>query len=276
MFKRAVVFLIAAILFLLAPPASAETVSADTAQVPIVMYHSISNAKSNDYVITPQTLESDFKYLKDRGYTAVFVNDCIDFVRGKRDLPKKPIVITFDDGFYNNYKFALPLLRKYGFKATISVVGSYMAMEKGMEKRSPVYSYLNASELRALKSSGVVELGNHTWDMHRIKGRKGIKRVSGETEETYRRKLIADAKKCHDFVADICGVDMNVYTYPYGYYSAQAREILKSQGYEAMLTCNEGMNYLKRGGEKDLLGLKRYNRPSKYSTKAFFDKMNVH
>lgn len=275
MFKRAVIFLIAAIVFLLGAPVSREDAGVGQVRVPIVMYHSISNAKSNDYVISPQTLESDLKYIKDKGYTAVFVQQLIDFVNGKSDLPQKPIVITFDDGFYNNYKFALPLLQKYGFKATLSVVGSYMKLEEGIKKRSSVYSYLNTQELNELKDSSIVEFGNHTWDMHRIKGRKGIKKVSGETARTYKDKLMSDARKCHDYVQDACGVNMNVFTYPYGYYSAEAREILSGMGYEAMLTCNEGVNILERGSEKELKNLKRYNRPAKYSTKSFFDKMGV-
>ena len=70
-------------------------------------------------------MEQDFQYLKEQGYTAVLPDDLIAYANGEGQLPPKPILITFDDGYYNNYSYAFPLLKKYDMKAVISIVGNF-------------------------------------------------------------------------------------------------------------------------------------------------------
>lgn len=101
--------------------------SEDYIEVPIIMYHSIlkDSSRSNKYTVTPAVLEEDLKYIKDKGYTTVTIADLISYVYNDTPLPEKPIVLTFDDGHYNNYGYLFPLLEKYDMKAVISIVGSY-------------------------------------------------------------------------------------------------------------------------------------------------------
>ena len=84
----------------------------EAVEVPILMYHGILKDKKlqGKYVIGPDLLESDLCYLKEHGYTAVVMQDLIDYTNGG-DLPEKPIMITFDDGYYNNYLYAFPLMK---------------------------------------------------------------------------------------------------------------------------------------------------------------------
>ena len=82
-------------------------------------------ARSGQYTVRPDELENDLDYLKEHGYTAVFMQDLIDYVYHGKELPAKPVVITFDDGFYNNWYYVLPMLKERNMKAVISVVGSY-------------------------------------------------------------------------------------------------------------------------------------------------------
>ena len=104
--------------------ASAGTSDRDKVRLPVVMYHSIlkNPVKKSEYVVSPDLLEKDLKYLKKKGYTPVFMKDVIAYEEGKGTLPAKPIVLSFDDGYYNNYYYAFPLLRKYDMKAVISIV----------------------------------------------------------------------------------------------------------------------------------------------------------
>ena len=94
-------------------------------RVPILMYHSVlKNPKmAGMYVVSPDTLEQDLKYIKKKGYTTVFVRELTEYVYQNAPLPEKPVVITLDDGYLNNLTYVLPLLEKYDMKATISVVG---------------------------------------------------------------------------------------------------------------------------------------------------------
>ena len=98
-----------------------------TVPVPIVMYHSVlkSSKQLGKFVITPTELENDFKYLQANGYTAITMTQLINFVYDGNPLPQKPVIITFDDGYLNNYTYVTPLLEEYDMKAVISIVGKF-------------------------------------------------------------------------------------------------------------------------------------------------------
>lgn len=246
---------------------------AESVRLPVVMYHSITKINNNDYVLSPEKFEADVRYLSENGYRSVFLSEVADFVDGKGQLPKKPVVLSFDDGFYNNKANVLPILQKYGFKASFMVVGEYSQREEGETIRSTVYSYLSYDDVREMLNSGLCEFGNHTYHMHTLKnGRKGVQRKKGESESAYRKAFIEDTKRNEAAYAR-CGVTFSAYAYPYGCYSGETPKILRELGYRTVLTCNSGMNVVKRGDANYLMALKRWNRPSKYSTKEFFEKI---
>lgn len=242
----------------------------ETVRLPIVMYHSVTGVNTNDYVLSPKAFEADVRYLCDRGYTTVFLSEVVDFVNGKGQLPKKPIVLSFDDGFYNNKSNVLPILKKYGCKACFMVVGKYATKEEKEKKRSSVYSYLKPEEVREMLSSGLCEFGNHTFDLHSYKnGRRGVRRKRDESAEAYKKMFIDDVRKNEQTYS----IKFTSFAYPYGYYSKETPGILRELGYQAVLTCNSGLNYVRRGDSNYLMALKRWNRPSKYTTREFFEKV---
>ena len=75
-------------------------------QVPILMYHHLDadEANTNDMTITPQKFREDMEAIQRLGFTTVTFQDVIDFVAGNRILPQNPIIVTFDDGYYSNYR----------------------------------------------------------------------------------------------------------------------------------------------------------------------------
>ena len=93
-------------------------------QLPVIMYHGIlaDTKLQGDYVISPTQFEEDLKELKNRGYTTVTIGEIVDYVYNGKELPQKPVVLTFDDGYYNNYLYAYPLLKKYACKGVISPI----------------------------------------------------------------------------------------------------------------------------------------------------------
>ncbi|MCL2370888.1 MAG: polysaccharide deacetylase family protein, partial [Firmicutes bacterium] len=133
-------------------------------RVPVIMYHSILKSRSGKFVVSPAVLEADMLYLIKQGYTTVFTQDVIDYVKGLGELPEKPIIVTFDDGFYNNMVYALPIFNELGLKGVINIVGHYAdkAVEEG--DNNPNYSHLSWEQMRELSKSGVFEIGNHTYD----------------------------------------------------------------------------------------------------------------
>lgn len=244
--------------------------------VPIIMYHSVLKDKSlaGDYTVTPETVEQDFAYLKACGYTTLFVSELADAVLAGKALPEKPVILSFDDGYLNNLTYVLPLLEKYDMKAIVSVVGSYCECYSREPDPNPAYAYLCWSDIDALTQSGRVEIGNHTYNMHRKDTRKGIKKKFGESDADYYVALINDIGKAQSLLEEYCGIVPTTFTYPFGYVSRDAGPILREMGFTAVLTCNERVNVIT--GDPDVLqALGRFNRPHGISTQRFMKRLGI-
>ena len=244
--------------------------------VPILMYHSVcrNDKVRSDYYITPEKCGSDLRYLKEKGYTAVFVSELADYAEGKGDLPEKPVALTFDDVYYNWLTDVLGLLEQYDMKATFNIVGSYAEKEAQAEYRSPAYSYLTWEEVAALKNSGRAEIGSHTWDMHAMDGRRGCKMLPGESAGHYEKTLTEDLVRLQNALKEHCGITPVTFAYPFGEISRESVPILRSLGFRAALTCDERVNRLTRDPAA-LFSLGRINRASHYSTAAFMQQYGL-
>ncbi len=243
-------------------------------ELPIIMYHSVNKYNTGDYVIHPDKLESDLQWLSAHNYTGIFSSELISFTEGKKDLPEKPVIIFFDDGFYNNLIYALPLLEKYNFKAMIAIVGEYCDNEKG-QRQSVYYSYLNWEQVKEVSESGLIEIVSHTYFLHRygIKN-KTLLKEKNESEKEYCDRMYADSEKLSEKIKEATGKYPDSFCYPYGRYSAASEKLLNKLGFKATYTCNEHINKVMRGKALSLLG--RYNRSGKYSTQYFFrEKMKL-
>ena len=248
----------------------------DTREVAIIMYHSILPSKTGQYCITPSMLEEDLLYLSKHGYQSVFISDIINFCEGNASLPDKPIVLSFDDGHYNNFLYAYPILKKYNFKANLNVIGSFCEYSTNSgDIDNPNYSYLTWDEIKTLHDTGLFEIGNHTYKMHSFKPRFGIAKMQNESEEDYKNSLTQDVMKLEQILSGKCGFTTKVFAYPFGEYNSQCHNILKNLGFKAFLTCNEGINHLKKGSTQELSLLKRINRTGKISTTEFFTRNNI-
>lgn len=276
--KRAVLCLIAVLTVLAAvitiPTPAQESETGDGIELPIIMYHSIvkDEARSGEYVITPIELEKDLLYLKQNGYNTVFVNDVIRYVKRGGELPEKPIILSFDDGTYNYREYLLPLLEKYDMKATVSIVGAYTDTACEEAEPNPAYSYLDWQDVSVLRNSGHVEICNHSYDMHRLEGRRGVSQLEGESYEDYRKIFLNDTTKLQTLCDEHCGFQPNVYTYPFGINCESSRRLVKNMGFEASLGVEGKMNIIKKGDEGCLFGLYRYNRSGVISTEEFMKK----
>lgn len=257
-----------------------ETGSDEYVELPILMYHSLTKnpSKVNAYVINVSDFENDLKFLRDNGYTAVFISEVIDYVDGSGDLPDKPVAITFDDGFVNNYDYGLSLLEKYDMKCTVSIVGSYTEKFSSLTDDNPEYAYADYETVKNMADSGRYEIASHSYDMHSLPdksnpgARKGASKNSGESDEDYRRILTEDTQKNRQLLEENCGITPVVYTYPYGAISKSSMPILKELGYRASLSCLEDTNHISRGNTDGLFCLSRYLRDNKRSAAALLQK----
>ncbi len=242
--------------------------------VPILMYHSIlkDSAQQGEFVLSPDVLEQDLAYLKNNGYTTVFISDLVAYVNEGAELPEKPVVITFDDGSYNNLVYALALLDKYDSRAAFSIVGSYTAKEAGEKTRSTAYSYMNYADVKALADSGRAEICNHSYAMHELGARRGTLKNSNESDAAYESALLDDIMKNQALLTENCGITPTVYTYPYGLICKESIRLVRGAGFSASLGVSETPNYLVRGSADCLYEMGRYNRPAGISTEEFMKK----
>ncbi len=251
---------------------TAEAGSVEGIKLPVVMYHSLLKdpGLQGRYVISPDLFEEDLQYLRRNGYTAVGIEDLLRYVDGKASLPEKPILLTFDDGYYNNYYYAFPLAKQYGMKIVISPVGSYMDKAAEENDPHPTYSYITWEDMREMAQSGLVEFQNHTYDLHASKeGRMGTKRKRGESEEEYRALLREDIGSMQDRMKEYLGEEPPCFTYPFGAVSEGEPEIIREMGFRCTLTCESRMNVVTKDPES-LYDLGRYLRPPDQSSESFF------
>ena len=242
----------------------------DKIEVPILMYHSIlrSTNTHGNYIISEAAFEAVLKYLKDNGYTTVVMQDLIDYVYKGKTLPEKPVVLTFDDGYFNNFFYAFPLLQKYNSKAVLSIIGYYTDLYTKTPDENPSYSHVTWNDVKKMMDSGLVEMQNHSYNLHTTdKGRNGSKKKKGESDAQYKAMLTEDLGKLQDCFKTNTGYTPNTFTYPFGSVSNASFDIIKEMGFKASLSCESGMNTITRDPEC-LYMLKRYLRTPKKSAES--------
>ncbi len=261
--KKKFALLLAAICACFVLP-SAKNASADGGEktpVLVLMYHQLLRSRKSDYIVSPELFEKDLILLKEKGYCCVTSREIIDYVLEDGDLPEKPVLITFDDGHYNTLHYGAKILKEQGFTALISVIGKFCNNSTNLGTGGNAnYSYLTWNEIRLMADSGLFEIGNHTYDMHEFHPRFGAKQMAGESDADYTRALKSDVEKLQNILKEKCGVECNVFAYPFGEYNALTKKILSEEGFDMMLTCNEGVSVVERGKAESLFQIRRYNR----------------
>lgn len=260
---------------------SAEANAAKEGQVilPVAMYHHILTSPSrwNDYTISPDQFEEDLKYIKECGYTTVSAGELISWADEGTPLPEKPILITFDDGYESVYEYAFPLLKKYEMKAVVSIIGRYTDLFSDPNEPSHVnYAHLSWNQCREMKDSGLIEIQNHTYDMHSNTESKryGIRINKGESEDAYKKALYEDIGGLNAQIKEELGESPFVFAYPFGALCKESKPILEELGFQMILTCEEKINVLSAEPEKPLV-LKRFNRAHHYSTYDYYTKLGL-
>lgn len=239
--------------------------SRDSVDIPILMYHSISKDASgeNEYTISKARFEGDLKWLRDNDYTTIFTSQIAAFVNEGTMLPTKPVIISFDDGFANNYLYAYPLLQKYNMKAVIALIGAESDRSSDDIYRNPEHSNLTWGEVAILSRSGFIEFASHTYDLHSISGdRKGADKKPGESAADYRQVLTADLVKNQELIESAAGMAPMTFAWPFGAYplDRSGDPILKDIGFDVTFTSYQHTSAVTQGKPESLLGLGRYLR----------------
>ncbi len=180
--------------------------------VPILMYHSVNPqvSKDNRLRVSPQTFERQMSFLKNNNYTVLSLGKLGDLIRDKIKIPSKAVVLTFDDGYEDNYTYVFPIIKKYGFPINIFVVTDQVGAE----------NMLSWDEIKTMQGSGLVVFGSHT-----LKG-DALTKVTSEEEL---KMQIFDSKK---ILEEKLGRKVHTFSYPIGAFNDKIKELVIEAGYK--------------------------------------------
>lgn len=252
-----------------------EETQSDQTELLVIMYHHMTQSQKyvGDYNIHVSQFERDLMYLKDNGYQTVTTQQIFDYIYAGKPLPEKSCMITFDDGFRSVYVYAYPLLKQYGMTAIVNIIGSCADNASQSEDNNVLYAYLSWDEIIELDQSGIFEIGNHTYDMHKVQDdnsqRTGCVIMENESEEQYREIFSHDVGGLQDIFFEKLGYYPYIFAYPYGSKCSEAQEMLKEMSFKIVFTCHEKINILNQSGE-DMISLNRFNRSGNITTEQFF------
>ncbi len=195
--------------------------------VPILMYHYVSQPPPDadvyrrDLSVTPAQFESHLKYLADNGYSTVTLDDLLYALAQGRTLPDRPVILTFDDGYGDNYTGAFPLLRKYGMVAHFFIISDFVNQGRP--------GYMTWPQIEEMAAAGQV-FGSHSRDHPSLAGQS----------VDY---LVWQALGGKEALAEHLGAPPHWISYPAGEYDAQTIAVYKSAGYWGGLTTQQGATH---------------------------------
>lgn len=147
--------------------------------VPVLNYHQVNNKYQTVLTMKPENFDEQMKYLHDNDYHSITQEEFDAYMSGDGDLPDRPVMITFDDGYIDNYQEAYPILKKYGFTATIFIIVDFVGKP----------GYLTWPMIKEMSDYGI-QFGSHTMSHKPLTAfdRNGIRRELRESKEILEKK----------------------------------------------------------------------------------------
>lgn len=195
----------------------------NTKSIPVITYHylctpeekdNVPEIKDNDIYLSSSVFEEQMKWLFDHGYRTINLTEFYKWHKKKMKLPKKSVLITFDDGDYNSIRYGVPILAKYGFKATMFVVGSWTGNTTDVDL--DLLKQYKGSRERAIGTDKINQVRSkypdltfegHSWNLHyRVNDMPVAKTYSWKTQK-------------NDFNQQVNTFGYKYMAYPYGYCS---------------------------------------------------------
>ena len=136
-------------------------------KVEVLGYHSFYIEKTdniNAYTMDIKKFDQQMKYLSDNSYKSLSLDEYYDWKVKNKKIPRKSILITFDDGYITNYKYAFDILKKYDLKGVVFIIGSYVSGSDGNEETNAYFSLEQMNE--TIKNYPNIEFASHTFNMH--------------------------------------------------------------------------------------------------------------
>lgn len=223
---------------------------AQTREVVGFVYHRVGDSRYPSTNISPQDFEAHLAFLKKEGYLVLTLSDAVAYLKGNGPYHEHVAVLTIDDGFESFYNNGLPLLRKYGFPATLFI----------NTKTVGGSSYMDWQQLQDCVAKGI-EIGNHT-DSHAY--------FMNDAPEQRYSHFEEELKTCQGLIQEHLKVTPQVFAYPYGEFDLKMEQQVKDFGFVAAVAQNSGVMH----AADDWFALPRfpmadgYAQPDKFKAKA--------
>jgi len=195
--------------------------------IPILTYHRFSDTCTSPLCVPARVFDQQMRYLKENGYHVVTPEDLLAFLEYRRGLPKKSVLITMDDGYRSVYKIAYPILKKYGFTATVFIYTSFVGVSN---------MAITWKQLRKLKAEGFT-IGSHTLSHADL-----TKKKDGETENDFLARVTKELVESKKIIDRKLKQDTFSFAYPYGRYDQMTSQIVREAGYKVAMSVRRGGN----------------------------------
>jgi biofilm PGA synthesis lipoprotein PgaB len=255
--------LILATIALCGAPALAQQFASPTADLQALAYHDVRVTVTRDFdgdqfAVSAEHLAQHFSWLRSNGYTAVSLDDLIAARDGKRALPPRAVLITFDDGLRSVYTQVFPLLRIFNYPAVVSVVTSWIETPAPVvydDRTLDAEDFLTWAQVREMQASGLVEIASHSHALHagvpaNPQGNlqpAAVTRIVAdgryENEDAFVARVGADLARSSTEIRTHTGRSPRAITWPYGAWNEPAREAAERVGLPVSLALNAAHRY---------------------------------
>lgn len=191
---------------------------ANPASIAILTYHNFNPTVPGPMSVTPAKFELQLQWLKDHDYTVIPLKDLVSYLQGNNiTLPKKPVVITADDGWESQYKYMYPLARKYNIPVTLFIYPSTISNGKHT---------LTWDQLRELQKTGMVDIEDHTyWHPNFDQEKKYL------SQKEYEKLVHVNLVNSKNILEKKLGTKISYIAWPYGIYNAYLEQQAAKAGY---------------------------------------------
>ena len=207
--------------------------------IPTLMYHKIGDSPKGSRLaklwVTAEDFRRQMRYLKEHVYTTLTFSQLRAAEENKRPMPDKPVLVTFDDGYANNYELAYPILKELGLKGNIFLVYETIDSHNSWHNpdSEPWIPMLTWAQTREMQDSGVIEMGSHTMSH---------KNLPTLALEDTRWQVVESKKRLEEKL----GQEMVAFAYPYGAgaYVPEVRQAALEAGYRYDFGIKQGISAL--------------------------------
>jgi len=221
------------------------------------MYHHVNLHKGDIVTVTPDVFEGQMRHLRESGYRTLTIDELLSYISGEMALTQKAVVVTFDDGWLDNYIYAFPVMKRYSIKACIFVATDWVgnsspgisppsAMPAHKESKALIKAgnasdvILSWDHIRAMQNSGLTEFHAHT---------RSHARCNTLTEQ----ELLSELGESKRALEKNLGKPSPYLCWPYGEYNDAALKVARDLGYQALFTTVHGV----ASPGSDLFAIKR-------------------